>query len=134
MIRTVLAVCLGLVLVSAPAGAQQAQKDQPKSAAGQWRVDFVTPLGQNWIILTINQSGSKLSGHAVDEFGEYEINGRVVDDQVTIVGSVAEDGKMLEITMKGKLESATLITGTAKLGDVGEGPLSARRTGDAGDH
>ena len=35
--------------------------------------------------------------------------------------------------MKGKLETATLITGTAKLGNVGEGPLSARRTGDAGD-
>ena len=36
-------------------------------------------------------------------------------------------------TMKGKLESATIINGTAKLGDVGEGPLTARRTGDAGD-
>ena len=33
--------------------------------------------------------------------------------------------------MKGKLEG-NVITGTAKLGDVGEGPLSARRTGDAG--
>jgi hypothetical protein len=138
MIRTVLAVCLALGAVAGPARAQSqppaSQQQQPRSVAGQWRVDFVTPLGQNWIILTINQSGSKLSGHAVDEFGEYEINGRVVDDQVTIVWSVAEDGKMLEITMKGKLESATLITGTAKLGDVGEGPLSARRTGDAGDH
>ena len=131
MIRTVLAVCLGLVLVSAPAGAQQAQ--QPRSVAGQWRVDFVTPLGQNWIIMTINQSGARLSGHATDEFGEYEINGRVAGDEVTVTWSVAEDGKMLEITMKGKLETATLITGVAKLGDVGEGPLSARRTGDAGD-
>ena len=83
--------------------------------------------------MTINQSGTKLTGHATDEFGEYEINGRVIDDQVPCVWSVAEDGKMLEITMKGKLETATLITGTAKLGDVGEGPLSARRTGDAGD-
>ncbi len=136
MIRTVLAVCLALGAVAVPARAQQqpSQQQQPRTVAGQWRVDFVTPLGQNWIILTINQSGSRLSGHAVDEFGEYEINGRVVDDQVTVVWSVAEDGKMLEITMKGKLESATLITGTAKLGDVGEGPLSARRTGDAGDY
>ena len=52
--------------------------------------------------------------------------------KVTVVWSVPEDGKMLEITMKGKLEG-NVITGTAKLGDVGEGPLSARRTGDAGD-
>jgi hypothetical protein len=138
MIRTVLAVCLALAAVAGPARAQSqppaSQQQQPRSVAGQWRVDFVTPLGQNWIIMTINQSGARLTGHATDEFGEYEISGRVVDDQVTVIWSVAEDGKMLEITMKGKIESATLITGTAKLGDVGEGPLSARRTGDAGDH
>jgi len=132
MMRTLLAVCLPLGAAVAPAHAQ-AQQAQPRTVSGTWRVDFVTPLGQNWIIMTINQSGARLSGHATDEFGEYEINGRVVEDQVTVVWSVAEDGKMLEITMKGKLESATLITGTAKLGDVGEGPLSARRTGDAGD-
>jgi hypothetical protein len=133
MMRTLLAVCLALAAAAAPAQAQSPSQPQPRTVAGTWRVDFVTPLGQNWIIMTINQSGARLSGHATDEFGEYEINGRVVEDQVTVVWSVAEDGKMLEITMKGKLESATVITGTAKLGDVGEGPLSARRTGDAGD-
>jgi len=133
MMRTLLAVCLALGAVAAPIHAQQQQQQQQRSVSGTWRVDFMTPLGQNWIIMTINQSGAKLTGHATDEFGEYEISGRLVDDQVTVVWSVAEDGKMLEITMKGKLESATLITGTAKLGDVGEGPLSARRTGDAGD-
>ena len=131
MLRTLIVVCLAVAALTVPAHARQQQ--QQRSVSGTWRVDFVTPLGQNWIIMTINQSGARLSGHATDEFGEYEINGRVVEDQVTVVWSVAEDGKMLEITMKGKLESATLITGTAKLGDVGEGPLSARRTGDAGD-
>ena len=128
--RFFVAVCLTMAAMAVPARAQQQQSQ--RSVAGTWRVDFVTPLGQNWIIMTINQSGTRLTGHAADEFGEYEISGRVVDDQVTVVWSVAEDGKMLEITMKGKLETATLITGTAKLGDVGEGPLSARRTGDAG--
>ena len=129
--RILLAMCMALAVVSVAVPAQA--QTQPRTVSGTWRVDFVTPLGQNWIIMTINQSGTKLSGHATDEFGEYEINGRVVDDQVTIIWSVAEDGKMLEITMKGKLESATVINGTAKLGDVGEGPLTARRTGDAGD-
>lgn len=134
MIRTLAAVCLLVVAVAAPARAQESQQPaQVRSVAGQWRVDFVTPLGQNWIILTLNQSGTKLTGHAVDEFGEYELNGRVAGDDVTVIWSVAEDGKMLEITMKGKLETPTLINGTAKLGDVGEGPLSARRLGDAGD-
>ena len=129
MRRTILAVCLALVAAAVPALAQQ----QQRSVSGTWRVDFITPLGQTFVIMTINQSGTKLTGHATDEFGEYTIEGRVVDDQVTVAWSVAEDGKMLEITMKGKIESPTVINGTAKLGDVGEGPLTARRTGDAGD-
>ena len=114
-----------LVLFVAPAFAQT-------SVAGMWRVEFVTQTGQSVVMMTINQSGTKLTGHITDEYGEYEIEGRLDDGQVTIVWSVPEDGKMLEITMKGKLEG-TLITGTAKLGNVGEGPLTARRTGDAGD-
>ncbi len=133
MSRHILAVVVALVVVSVPVRALAQQQQQQRSVAGTWRVDFVTPLGQTFVNMTINQSGTKLTGHATDEFGEYTIEGRVVDDQVTVVWSVAEDGKMLEITMKGRLESATVITGTAKLGDVGEGPLSARRTGDAGD-
>jgi hypothetical protein len=116
---------LAAFALSAAAAAQQ-------SAAGLWRVEFVTPLGQIGVNMTINQSGARLTGHVTDEYGEYEINGRIADGQVTVVWSVPEDGRMLEITMRGKLEG-NLITGTATLGDVGEGPLSARRTGDAGD-
>jgi hypothetical protein len=114
-----------LFLCTTPAFAQT-------SAAGMWRVEFVTQTGQSVVMMTINQSGTKLTGHIADEYGEYEISGRLADGEVTVVWSVPEDGKMLEITMKGKLEGA-LITGTAKLGNVGEGPLTARRTGDAGD-
>jgi hypothetical protein len=114
------------IVVSATLLAQQA------SVAGLWRVEFVTPLGQVGVNMTINQAGGKLTGHVTDEYGEYEINGRIAENQVTVVWAVPEDGKMLEITMRGKLEG-NVITGTAKLGDVGEGPLSARRTGDAGD-
>jgi len=102
-----------------------------RSAAGMWRVEFVTPLGQTGVNMTINQSGTRLTGQVTDEYGEYPIEGRLADDVVTVVWSVPEDGKMLEITMKGKLEG-NVITGTAKLGNVGEGPLTARRTGDAG--
>ncbi len=114
-----------LTLLIAPLQAQS-------SAAGMWRVVFVTQTGESVVMMVINQSGTKLTGHIVDEYGEYEIQGRLVDGQVTIVWSVPENGKMLEVTMKGKLEG-TLITGTARLGDIGEGPLTARRTGDAGD-
>ena len=103
-----------------------------QSAAGTWRVEFVTPNGQVGVNMTINQTGTHLTGQVTDEYGEFPIDGRLADQQVTIVWSVPEDGKLIEITMKGKLEG-NVITGTVRLGNVGEGPLTARRTGDAGD-
>ena len=127
MIRPVLAAFLVSIVVSVPGFARQAP---PKSAAGTWRVEFVTPQGQVGVNMTINQSGTKLTGRVTDEFGEWPIEGRLTGDQVNVVWSVPEDGKMMEITMTGKLDG-NVINGTAKLGNVGEGPLTARRTGDA---
>src|SRR6185295_290047 len=125
MIRNTLAALAAFALLSASVLAQQ-------SAAGMWRVEFVTPNGQVGVNMTINQTGNRLTGQVTDEYGEFPIDGRLADQQVTIVWSVPEDGKLVEITMKGKLEG-NVITGTVKLGNVGEGPLTARRTGDAGD-
>jgi len=97
-------------------------------AGGDWRVEFVSPSrGDVDVNMTLVQNGTKLTGRVIDEYGEYPIEGRLVDDQLTVVFSVPENGKMLEITLQGKLQGDTL-TGTAKLGNVGEGPMSARRT------
>lgn len=104
-----------------------------KSVEGIWRVEFVSPQGQVGLNMTINQTGTKLTGRVTDEYGEWPIEGRIADSEVTVVWTVPEDGKLLEITMKGTLEGS-VITGTAKLGDIGEGPLTARRTGDASVH
>jgi hypothetical protein len=119
-------VALLLLAVAAPLLAQ-------KSVAGIWRVEFVSPQGQVGLNMTINQAGSKLTGRVTDEYGEWPIEGRITDSEVTVVWTVPEDGKLLEITMKGTLEGS-VITGTAKLGEIGEGPLTARRTGDASVH
>jgi hypothetical protein len=100
--------------------------------AGLWRVQFVAPLGQRAVTMTINQNGEKLTGHVTDEFGEYPIAGRFADGRVTVAWSVSEEGRELEITMSGTLDGDE-IRGTARLGDVGEGTLVARRIGDAGD-
>jgi hypothetical protein len=102
-----------------------------QGAAGEWRVQFSTPLGQRVCMMTLNQSGSKLTGHVTDEYGEYPLEGRVEGAKVTAVWSVYDEG-MLEITLKGTLEG-NVINGVAKLGDAGEGTLVARRIGDAGD-
>jgi hypothetical protein len=96
------------------------------SAAGEWKVNFVVPTGTKFVNLVINQQKTTLSGTVINEDGEFPLTGTIIDDQVTVVWTVPEDGKLMEITMKGKL-AGNLITGTAKLGDVGEGSLTARR-------
>lgn len=126
--RTRAVLLLALVVVALAGPRVRAAESSP---AGMWRVQFVTPLGQRGVNMTINQAGSKLSGHVTDEFGEYPIHGRFADGYVTVIWSVSEEGKLLEITMNGKL-NGDVIDGTAKLGDVGEGTLVARRIGDAG--
>ena len=120
MIRNALVLCLALLVACVTLRAGD------EGAAGNWRVEFVTPQGQVAINMTINQTGTKLTGRVTDEYGEWPIEGRLTGDQLTVVWTVPEDGKLLEITMKGKLDG-DVITGTAKLGDVGEGPLRARR-------
>jgi len=99
------------------------------NAAGEWRVNFVVPTGTRSVSMVINQQRATLSGTVINEDGEFPLKGRIADDQVTIVWSVPEAGKLMELTMKGKLSGDT-ITGTLQVGDVGEGPLAARRTAE----
>ena len=96
------------------------------SAAGEWKVNFVVPTGTKFVNMVINQQKTTLTGTVISEDGEFPLTGRIIDDQVTVVWTVPEDGKLMEITMKGKL-AGNVITGTAKLGNVGEGSLTARR-------
>jgi hypothetical protein len=96
------------------------------SAAGEWKVNFVVPTGTKFVNMVINQQKTTLSGTVINEDGEFPLTGTIIDDQVTVVWTVPEDGKLMEITMKGKL-AGNVITGTAKLGNIGEGSLTARR-------
>jgi hypothetical protein len=124
--RGLLAAGLALVaLALAPAAPIFAQAN----AAGEWRVTFVVPTGTRSVNMVINQQRASLSGTVINEDGEFPLKGRIADDQVTVIWSVPEAGKLMELTMKGKVSGDT-ITGTLQLGEVGEGPLSARRTAE----
>jgi len=124
LVRRVLAFALLAAALATPLLAQASA-----SAAGEWRVNFVVPTGTRSVNMVINQQRATLSGTVINEDGEFPLKGRIADDQVTIVWSVPEAGKLMELTMKGKLSGDT-ITGTLQVGDVGEGPMSARRTAE----
>src|ERR1041385_7003500 len=92
----------------------------PADVAGNWRVAFVVPSGEMAVNMTINQNGSKLSGRVVNEDGEFPLDGSVDGNEVTVTWVVPEQGTQMTITMKGTIDGE-YITGTARLGGVGEG-------------
>lgn len=94
--------------------------------AGNWRVEFVVPTGEMAVNMTINQKGTTLSGRVINEDGEFPMQGRIVDDQITAEWTVPEQGQQMTITMNGTVHGED-ISGTARLGNVGEGSLSAHR-------
>jgi len=112
-------VLLSVVFVSSLAVAQV-------DVAGNWRVEFVVPTGEMAVNMTINQKGSTLSGHVINEDGQFPLQGRIVENQITAEWTVPEQGEQMKITMKG-IVNGEEITGTARLGNVGEGSLSAHR-------
>jgi hypothetical protein len=121
-----------LLSITLTIGVLAVSGQQTNGPAGMWRVQFATPLGQRAVNMTINQRGTRLSGQVTDEYGEYPITGEFANGRVTVVWHVSEEGgQQLEITLRGALDGDE-IRGTAQLGDVGKGPLLARRTGDAG--
>jgi hypothetical protein len=91
------------------------------NAAGEWRVNFVVPTGTRSVNMVINQQRATAVRHVINEDGEFPLKGRIADDQVTIVWSVPEAGKLMELTMKGKLSGDT-ITGHAATGRRRRGP------------
>ena len=99
----------------------------PSNVAGNWRVEFATPTGEYGANMTINQDGEKLSGRVINEDGEFELKGSIAGDQITVMWTVPEQGAQMQITVKGTVDGE-YITGTARLGNVGEGALEARRT------
>jgi hypothetical protein len=119
MLRARLALCTAVLLASGPLVALA-------DVAGNWRVEFVIPKGEMGVNMTINQNGDKLSGRVVNEDGEFPLQGTVAGENVTVTWTVPDDGRPLDITMTGTIEGE-YITGTARLGDVGEGSLTARR-------
>jgi hypothetical protein len=121
MTRAFATACIvGLALLSAPPVSAQA------NAAGEWTVSFTAPLGTMEFTMIVAQNGAKLTGHLTSDIGEFPLTGTVDGNQVTIVWTLNDQGKAIEITFSGKLEGDS-IQGTAKLGNVGQGPMSAER-------
>jgi hypothetical protein len=120
MTRRTASLLVFLLVSAAPLFAQA-------DVAGEWAVTFQTPGGPEEFTMFVAQNGARLTGRLTSDVGEFPLTGTVDGNHVKIVWSLPERGKLLEITFTGTIDGDS-ITGTAKLGDLGQGPMSAERT------
>ncbi len=93
---------------------------------GEWTVTFASPSGPQEFTMYVIQEGPRLTGRFTSESGEFPLRGRLDGTEFVITWSLPDAGKMLEITFAGTVMGETL-SGTAKLGTRGTGPLSGTR-------
>lgn len=96
--------------------------------AGEWAVTFASPSGPQEFTMYVMQEGPRLTGRLTNDSGEFPLKGTFDGKSFNIVWSLPDKGKMLEITFTGTVEGDAM-SGTAKLGTGGSGPLSGTRTG-----
>jgi hypothetical protein len=113
-----------LFLLCATAVSAQAPEG---SVTGEWALEITTPNGHVDYVLYLNQEGPRVTGHLTSEYGETPVRVTLKDTAITLTWSQAEGGKQIEIQLTGTVKGDSM-TGTAKLGTVGQGPFQADRT------
>jgi hypothetical protein len=96
------------------------------NVAGGWAVTLTAPLGDIDFRMFIVQKESRLTGYMLNETGQFDMQGTVNGNQIKFEWSFPDGGRLVHITFTGRLEK-DVISGSAKVGDLGEGSLSAER-------
>jgi hypothetical protein len=92
--------------------------------AGEWTVSFQMPNGPMEFTMYVTQEGPRLSGRFGNENGEFPLRGTMDGNNFTITWSFVTT----PITVTGTVEGESL-SGTAKIGTSGSGPVSGTRIG-----
>ena len=104
----------------------QAQQPATAKVDGEWAVTLTLPLGDTWFNMFIEQKGNDLTGYLINEVGQFDLKGTVTRDQVKFTWTFPDGGKLLDITFTGKVDRNSM-SGLAKVGNVGEGTMTAQR-------
>src|SRR5215471_654741 len=99
---------------------------QNTNVEGEWLVELILPLGEQMFTMVIDQKGGVLSGHMVNEFGQFDLSGSINRDQVKLQWSFPDGGKLQNVTFNGKA-TRNEMSGIAKIANLGEGPMEVRR-------
>lgn len=101
---------------------------QEASLTGEWSATVAAPRGALEYTMYLTQEGPRLTGYFQSQYGEIPLKGSIAGDQIKLAWTMSDGSKELSVTMTGTVKGDT-ISGTATLGDVGQGAFRAERTG-----
>lgn len=88
---------------------------------GKWVFDVNTDAGSGSPTFVFKQAGEKLTGTYSGAFGSAELSGSVKGDDIEFSFEAGTADQKAKIVYKGKIESATKMSGTADLGGMATG-------------
>lgn len=121
---------LGIVGMGVLLAACSAMPPAPEGPdlTGTWILTTESPMGAQDSEMIVRQSGERLSGTITTQMGEMNYTGTLTNGKEVAFGfTIDAQGMSLQIDYEGVLVEGDTITGTAKLGDFGEGSFTARR-------
>jgi hypothetical protein len=94
---------------------------------GKWTATFDTQIGQQKYTYDFKADGEKLTGKAISQFGETEIeDGKVKGDDISFVENITFQDQKIRIEYQGKI-AGDEIKFTRKVGDFATEELVAKR-------
>ncbi len=123
-IAVVSAAVLALLLAAPSLSAQV-------DVSGTWRLSVTTDGGVTHPILILQQDGSALSGsYSSDALGDNQVEGRVVDAEVTVTFDAELQGQPIPVTYIGTVQGDGSLSGTLDIADgMLTGTFTAERSG-----
>lgn len=95
--------------------------------SGAWSFAVETSQGSGNPTFTFKQEGETLTGNYKGTFGEAPVKGTVKGSDISFTIKVNVQGQEMEVVYTGKIESATAMKGTAKLGELGDATWTAKK-------
>jgi hypothetical protein len=123
---------LSLAAGCASTGGTTAPTDADKAAAaancaGDWEIEFETPMGSQSVPMKLTQNGEQITGTSTDPAGsEVAVSGTCKGDAIFIAEKVQAPIGEIQLDWNGTITGNTMA-GTVKFGDFAEGKFTGSK-------
>lgn len=98
------------------------------NVTGEWDLTVESQMGTSNPHFSLKQDGATISGTCQGMLGEVPVTGNVKGNEFAINLKASAQGTDLDVTYGGTVEGASM-TGTVKLGDLGEATFTGKKSG-----